>query len=463
MKRGSRPILATAALRQLSPRKTIGTSYYTPNQFHVLREPSPANSVSSDSDFRSRSGSVKRKIDEFNAISYASITSGCNEAGTPVITVTDPEPDVEQVNLGVVKVKSLMEKVDSELKNSDIPPAIACIFNDLKEAVGIVAENQATIANKVFSKQVITAPPAPQIQARRNSGNMVSLGNVAKKQRQELGPKLLPDPAGRGGQWVPAIQSGSKVLTSAVSSGSVEENKTEKFRESIRDAERSTLIFNLDMGKVPIMNKETINKKATLSLTAMAAKKEKKNTSIPSEDAVAAIDDVLSVTTGMEFFGAQTKTYRHPSDPNSGLYCTVPVKYEFENKDDKIRAETVLRDLCDIQCATPYPPLVRECIKQIISKVKQEVPNSLVRVNIDTNKMQFKISTKGKPTGTEKAVWAPYKLTVPIPETVIEGGSRRAPEGFEIKWPKPTSPRKNSQGDSPREMEVEGTVDSPAP
>jgi hypothetical protein len=64
---------------------------------------------------------------------------------------------------------------------------------------------------------------------------------------------------------------------------------------------------------------------------------------------------MLSVTTGMEFFGSQTKTYRHPSDPNSCLYCTVPVKYEFENKDDKIRAETVLRDLCDIQCATPYP------------------------------------------------------------------------------------------------------------
>jgi hypothetical protein len=60
------------------------------------------------------------------------------------------------------------------------------------------------------------------------------------------------------------------------------------------------------MGKVPIMNKETINKKATMFLTSMAAKKENRTTSIPSNDAVASIDDVLSVTTRMEFFGSQT-------------------------------------------------------------------------------------------------------------------------------------------------------------
>jgi hypothetical protein len=107
-----------AALRQLSPRKTIGTSFFTPNQYNILREPSPDNSVNSDLDFRSRAGSVKKKISEFKAILYATVTTGSVDAGvgaTLVITVTDPEPDVEQVNLGVVKVKSLMDKVDTEL------------------------------------------------------------------------------------------------------------------------------------------------------------------------------------------------------------------------------------------------------------------------------------------------------------------------------------------------------------
>jgi hypothetical protein len=56
-----------------------------------------------------------------------------------------------------------------------------------------------------------------------------------------------------------------------------EDPVVKKFKEAIKDAERSTLIFNLDMGKVPIMNRETMNRKATLALTSMAARKEKKN------------------------------------------------------------------------------------------------------------------------------------------------------------------------------------------
>jgi hypothetical protein len=124
---------------------------------------------------------------------------------------------------------------------------------------------------------------------------MLSLGNISKKHRHDLGPKLLPpsQQLGRG-------KSGSK-----------------KIQVVIKEAKRSTLLFNLDMGKVPLVNKETMNKKATLALAAMAAKKEKKNTSIQSEDAVAAIDDCLSATTGMDFFGATTKTYRNPKDSNS--------------------------------------------------------------------------------------------------------------------------------------------------
>ncbi len=37
-----------------------------------------------------------------------------------------------------------------------------------------------------------------------------------------------------------------------------EEAKKRKFAEAIKDAERSTLWFNLDMGNVPLQNKVTI-------------------------------------------------------------------------------------------------------------------------------------------------------------------------------------------------------------
>jgi hypothetical protein len=198
----------------------------------------------------------------------------------------------------------------------------------------------------------------------------------------------------------------------------------------------------------------------------MAAKKEKKNTSIPSEDAVAAIDDCLRCTTGIEFYGATTKSYRHHKDPDSSSYCTVPVKYQFNDKDEKIRAEKILRDLCDVQCTTPYPILVRECIRQIIAKYKGEFPESLIRVNVDCNNMCFKAARKEKGAGDRIMPWIPCGPAIPIPEAALDVLTRKIPEDFKLSWPSPPIPpqRKPSQNQSNENGEEHmSTEDSPAP
>ena len=112
------------------------------------------------------------------------------------------------------------------------------------------------------------------------------------------------------------------------------------------------------MGTVPIMNQETISKKATLALTSMAAKNEGKLSSTPSDESIMAIDDVLSMTAGMSLFGNGTKSYKNPKDKESGSFCTLPVKYEFRDKDTRIRAETTLRSRCKVRCTTPYPVIL---------------------------------------------------------------------------------------------------------
>jgi hypothetical protein len=94
-----------------------------------------------------------------------------------------------------------------------------------------------------------------------------------------LGPKLLPGSADSSKDWLPAAPARKGKSNPPIPDPDPEPKQDPKqklFKESIRDAERSTLVFNLDMGKVPIMNKETISKKATLSHTSMAAKKRKK-------------------------------------------------------------------------------------------------------------------------------------------------------------------------------------------
>jgi hypothetical protein len=259
-----------------------------------------------------------------------------------------------------------------------------------------------------------------------DKSDWVTIGTIPKRSRPNNAQKLLPQGTNNSESWQPARPS---IQVKSVQEQDQVDPVVKKFKEAIKDAERSTLVFNLDMGKVPIMNRETMNKRATLALTTMATRKEQKTTSVPSEEAVMAIDDLLSVTEGMEFFGACTKSYSHPNDPNSRLYCTVPVKYEFKDKDSRVRAETTLRDRCDVRCTTPYPSMVRECIKQIISKVKSDRPDRLVKVNVDTGSLTFKIATKGKGVIRMKSCHGnPITILFPFPLRQwmsIEGGSLR--------------------------------------
>ena len=82
-----------------------------------------------------------------------------------------------------------------------------------------------------------------------------------------------------------------------------EEVKKKKFITAVKEAEKSVLVFNLNLGRVPIMNTGTIAKKVTEDITAKAAIVEGKDNSLPSEDTITVLEDTLSVMKGMEFLG----------------------------------------------------------------------------------------------------------------------------------------------------------------
>jgi hypothetical protein len=184
------------------------------------------------------------------------------------------------------------------------------------------------------------------------------------------------------------------------------------------------------MGRVPIMNQETIKNRATLALTTMAAKLEEgNNTKVPSEDTLAAIDDVLSICEGMEFYGRKTKTYINNKDPLSKSFCTVPVKYEFRDKDSRISAETVLQEKCGIHSTTPYPAVVRECIKQVVEKVKADYPSNQVKVNVDCNTFSLKVSRREKSEGSSNK-WESFDYKIPLPALAFDVDLRKVPDNF---------------------------------
>jgi hypothetical protein len=180
------------------------------------------------------------------------------------------------------------------------------------------------------------------------------------------------------------------------------------------------------MGNVPLMNKTTISEKASLALAKMAASAEGKFTSTPSADAIAAIDDVTSMVTNMEFYGSSTKEYK---GKDSTGFCTVPVRYQFKDKEQKFFAEKKLREICKVKCATPYPAIVRECIKQVVDHVRASHPTDFVKVSVLTKDFALKVARR--PPGKDNE-WIVYPETLRLPDEALDVSTKQVPKGLRM-------------------------------
>ena len=175
------------------------------------------------------------------------------------------------------------------------------------------------------------------------------------------------------------------------------EVKKKKFISTVREAEKSVLVFGLDLGKVPTMNTGTLARKVTEDITAKASVVDGKTNGRPKEDTVAVLEDTLSMMKGMEFFGKVTKPYANKNnadDAANGTFHSLPVKMMFKDKDAKMVAEKVLRSNCKVNCTTPYPIMLRRAIKRTIDSQKVSFPDEFIQVKVDPEAGALKVSRR---------------------------------------------------------------------
>jgi hypothetical protein len=187
---------------------------------------------------------------------------------------------------------------------------------------------------------------------------------------------------------------------------------------NVKEAEKSLLVFGLDLGKVQIMNTSTIARNVTQDVVKKAAKAEGKTDGRPREDTVAILDDTLSMVTGMDFLGKVTRPYQNKNnvnDPANGTFCTMPVKLNFKTKEAKAHAESVLRKNCGIRGSTPLPMKVRKLIGQTITAQKVKHPGCFIQVRIDTDTLSLKLSRR-----TESKEWVNNYETVTLGMDVMD-------------------------------------------
>jgi hypothetical protein len=403
-------ISASDILRKSAPREFLGASYAHKNRFDPFREPSPATS------HRSRLGSntsTKRKgNDNFNDfLAPPEKKSPCHEDPPPstchtTITLTEEEEvsfAVMESNIAMVSGKC--NKMTEELQRLHIEEPLRIILADLIHSVKTTNKVQEGLAAKVrknatttvsVSTQPVISSTYASVSSCQDQGPSLGKSSSSNNSRKKPSGGLYSASADERGKFTGKTNAPAPA---AKKIETPEEVKVRKFTEAIKDAERSTLCFNLNMGNKPIMNKTTIAERAALALTAMAAKTEGKSNSVPSSEAIAVIDDVTSLVTNMEFFGSNTKQYigkESKEGDKAPTFCTVPVKYQFKDREQRVFAEKQLRAVCKVKCATPYPVVVRECIKQVIDHVRKYYPDDFVKVNVHANKFALKVSRRPK-------------------------------------------------------------------
>ncbi len=409
-----------------------------------FREPSPAPSN------RSRLGStasVKRKEEYYEE---------CDDI--PVIQKKGKLSEEEVVNLAcmesnITKVSNLCSKITMDIQESDIESDKAkSIMSDLCDAIKTISQVQSELVKKVYNMEdSIQSSNDGKISYSAAAANGKSAGSSQPTHTRRL-------PAG-GLVRMSMDKQGKPSQVIKITDEPVETTEEAKKRvvEAIKEAERSTLSFNLDMGNVPLQNKVTIQEKASLALTSMAAKKEGKHSAVPSSDAIAAIDDFSSMVTPMDFYGSNTKQYKGKTDKP---FCTVPVRYQFKDRDVRTFAEKTLRDTCGVQCSTPYPTIVRESIKQVVEHVKKSHPDEYAKVNVLTKEFSLKVARRPKGKDEE---WTYYTKNVPLPELALDVNCRKVPEGFWLEHlpeecevndvemsSTESSPKKSKQASSPK-------------
>jgi hypothetical protein len=186
-----------------------------------------------------------------------------------------------------------------------------------------------------------------------------------------------------------------------------------KVKQALRDAEKKTLLFNLDLGKVPTMNKETLARKVTMALSEKVTSGDH---DYDIRDAEEAVDDVLSCSK-LEFLGKISKKFynkKNPSDARNDTFCTMPVRFEFKDRETRFQAEKTLRQVCKVSCAVPYPKKLRDIMDKMVQDGKKLSPNCFIRTQVNIDNLTVEAHAK------TASGWLDLGMKTQIPLTVCD-------------------------------------------
>jgi hypothetical protein len=194
---------------------------------------------------------------------------------------------------------------------------------------------------------------------------------------------------------------------------SEEEIKVKKVKAVLREAEKKTVLFNLNLGKNPAMNKDTLSRKVTEALSE-SVRTGKHDYHIG--DAEEVLDDILSCSK-LEFLGTQSKLFynnKNDEDVRNNAMYTLPVRMEFKDRECRFESEIMLRKLCKVNCSVPYPKRMRLLLNEVLSAGKRLQPDCYIRTKVNVENLTVEAHAK------TASGWLDLGLKRQIPLDVID-------------------------------------------
>jgi hypothetical protein len=196
---------------------------------------------------------------------------------------------------------------------------------------------------------------------------------------------------------------------------------TAELKAALTSAEKSAVVFDVDLGRSPVANRAALNGAFAAGLKA-ATMKTAENTGDDANECIRIVNDALSCADNLEFTGQTTTRKidkRDPENPKTLDFCTMPVKLDFPDRNTRIHFEKTLRKHCGIKATISLPFQKRRFQSLYLEALRDRYKGRVITARPDTSTMSMVAFMKNE----GGRGWSRCRETVLIPRGIMLPGS----------------------------------------
>jgi hypothetical protein len=195
---------------------------------------------------------------------------------------------------------------------------------------------------------------------------------------------------------------------------------TAELRAALTAADKTAVVFDVDLGAAPAANRNTLNGAFSAGLKA-ATVKVAEGTGGDVNEGIRIVNDTLSCADNLDFVGQTSSRKidkRDPENPVTLPFCTMPVRLDFPDRNTRIHFEKTLRKHCGIKASMSLPFQIRKFQGLFLSAMKSRYVGRVVSVRPDTANMSLVAFMKEE----DGSGWSRCRESVPIPRGIMLPG-----------------------------------------